>query len=168
MNLKNQKNWAFFDPSRPKTTENGSGYQWSATGPILSFCIFSGPKFTILSWRSTSTLTKTVFGTFSDSFSLALNKSGSIPSEKIWTGPEKSLKLQIQPTWLGQRELKNQNGKKKSKKKVLNRLLRILWKVNTNKRMYHTFAPNISKFNLDWPIKIGSQFCSKIVPCTLL
>ena len=74
MNLKNQKNWAFFDPSRPKTTENGSGYQWSATGPILSFCIFSGPKFTILSWRSTSTLTKTVFGTFSDSFSLALNK----------------------------------------------------------------------------------------------
>ena len=48
-NLKNQKNWAFFDPSRPKTAQNGLGYQWSATGPILSFCIFSGPKFTILS-----------------------------------------------------------------------------------------------------------------------
>ena len=74
MNLKNRKNWAFFDLSRPKTAQYGSGYQWSAAGQILSFGIFSGPKFTILSWRSTSTLTKTVFGTFSDSFSLALNK----------------------------------------------------------------------------------------------
>ena len=74
MNLRNQNNWTFFDPSRPKTAQNGLGYEWSAAGPILSFCIFSGPKFTILSWRSTSTLTKNSFGTFSDSFSLALNK----------------------------------------------------------------------------------------------
>ena len=64
MNLKNQKNWAFFDPSCPKTNQNGSGYQWSAAGPILSFCIFSGPHFTLLGCRLTSTGTKAVFGFF--------------------------------------------------------------------------------------------------------
>ena len=42
MNLKKQNNWSFFDPSHPKIAQNGSGYQWSAASPILSFYIFSG------------------------------------------------------------------------------------------------------------------------------
>ena len=37
MNLKNQKNWAFFDPSRPINTQNGSGYRCESTNIITGF-----------------------------------------------------------------------------------------------------------------------------------
>ena len=53
--------WSVTPKKRPKWL---SGYRWSAAGPISIFLSFSGPKFTGWSWRSTSTLTKTVFGFF--------------------------------------------------------------------------------------------------------
>ena len=140
MNLKNRKNWAFFDLSRPKTAQYGSGYQWSAAGQILSFGIFSGPKFTILSWRSTSTLTKTVFGTFSDSFSLALNKVARYHPKRTKNGLRQSRGWS---SW--------QNGKFETRKSNKTQNLACGWPLVARAFLGGFWAWRIEK----WPIFLG-------------
>ena len=85
---KKPKKLGIFRSITPKMASATNGQPQAQFWVLVFFLV---PNYvTILSWRSTSTLTKTVFGTFSDSFRLALNKVAQYHPKRTKNGLRQS------------------------------------------------------------------------------